>query len=198
MTNLDILFIVILFMSLFWLITNMHLRYIQKRARYNLFKLRDELRMYAIKKEIDANSEAFTFYDMLISDLTNELYYFNVYSFLTVYFYNGEKHIKRAHDIKKTIIQFKEDFPCISEIDSRINKVILDYLWDKDFLTKTIFICSFLIKKIFFTKKEKAVEKIRMVAIDHNNIKPQTYPNLSVKEKRDRIELATKRMAAIY
>lgn len=125
-TNKNLIYIVMIYGIFFFLIfllaiwRRSHVHYAHIKYRHALYELRDELRLKAIKGEIDSNHWLFNYYDKTISGLVANTYFITLFFFMGVAFIHAKDHklpnfrVDLEKDINKN--------PYYKDLDARISK----------------------------------------------------------------------------
>jgi hypothetical protein len=153
-----LVFIFLLFLLLATLRRFTHL-YLERKFRYELYSIRDNLRLLAIENKIDSTTKIFDFYDLSISKLIDRSYYITLFYIL----YSATKNKKSNSEkvLFNYIVEETEKSPHLIKVQNEISKVVVCHIFDQHRVTLKVLsaILAPFLGAYYFTKKVKKLSE---------------------------------------
>lgn len=103
------------------------------KFKYDLYTLRDELRMMAYEEKIDNNSQIFDYFDYSLSKAISESHYITLFRVIALMF--KHVHDEEFHKSFKQLERETNKYPELVSIKKRYNCAIQDYILDQHFVS---------------------------------------------------------------
>ena len=122
----------------------MHNDFASKKFKYNLFKLRSELRMYAINQEINPKSKSFIFLDNTISKTIQNHYTITLFTLISMKVLADMEEIERENEVISFLESEADKNEHVKLIIEKYTNFVDAYLIEQHYVTAIV-----LIKPIF-------------------------------------------------
>ncbi|MBL8009146.1 MAG: hypothetical protein JNJ64_00960 [Flavobacteriales bacterium] len=140
----------ILPLLVYWKWRNLYYTRLAISARYDLFRLRDQLRLSAIEGKIDPNHEMFDFLEFMINNTIQTIERFNVftYTFEILLRRRNSELTPEQEDSRNRLFTAIAENPVASNISSQCALVIRSYFTRKHYYLAFFGVIGWVIKSL--------------------------------------------------
>lgn len=115
-----------------------HQNYVSLKFKYEIYSLRDNLRMAAIENRIDKDDQLFEYFDVSFSRVISESYYITLFRVIFLFFMYGDD--KSVLEVNKIIDEETKKNPFYDHLRNEYHKCLRNYMVEQHYISFTFII----------------------------------------------------------